>query len=145
MRTHSEGFANFHRTPGATNINGTFELNGRADLATITLAAPSGNDRDITIQLKDADGDNVIAPQSVELHVFVDAAGLDWATTGGSTGIVDNGGGAILPIVANKSFYARSTAAGVLDLRWTDTGSEVAFLGIGLPSGRVVISAALTI
>lgn len=145
-RKHSQGIKNFKLPGGAsTIIGGNLEVNGRADRAIFTLADPSGNDRDIGIQLQDALGDVVEAAQSVELHVFVDADGLDWAVTGGSTGIVDNGSGAVQTVVAKKIFAARSDATGSLEIRWTDTASEVAFLGVKLPSGRVVISDALTI
>lgn len=127
------------------SLSGTLDVDGRADGATITLAAPVGTDRDITIQLTDALGDNVTSIQSVTLYLFLDAAGAAFAVTGGSTGIVDNGAGAILAVVAKKIFAARSDATGSIELRWTDTLSEVAYLGVELPSGRVVYSGALTI
>lgn len=143
--THDQGYPNFMKDTGNWVIGGTLDVNGRADAATITLAAPSGSNRDITLQLQDALGNDVTEIQSVKIHVFADAAGADWATTGGSTGIVDNGAGSLLALVAKKIFAARSDATGALALRWTDTGSEVAFLGIELPSGRVLLSDALTI
>lgn len=142
---HPQGYDNYMLDTSRMVIGGALDVNGRADGATITLAAPSGNNRDITVQLLDALGANVTSVQSVELILFLDAAGASFAVTGGSTGIVDNGAGAILALVAKKVFTARSSATGLIELRWTDTASEVAFLGIKLPSGRVVISAALTI
>lgn len=142
---HDQGFKNFFKNTFEWIIGGALDVNGRADLADITLADPAGTDRDITVQLKDALGDNLERAESVELLVFADAAGLAFAATGGSTGIVDNGAGDLVPVVAKKVFHARSDATGLLELRWTDTASEVAFLGVRMPSGRVVISGALTI
>lgn len=143
---HTAGFKNFLKSTSQWVVGGDLDINGRADRALFVLDAPSGNDRDISVQLQDALGFDVEFVQGVELHVFVDAEGLDWAVTGGSTGIVDNGDGSILPVVAKKIFAARSTVTGGLQLRWTDTASEVVFLGIKLPSGRVVIHpVALTI
>lgn len=161
-KRHDQGFKNFMSDPNRIILSGQVDLNGLADDAVFTLAAPAGSDRDVTIQLKEGVGDdlvdqgngligtavgkpNVGYAQSVELHVFLDAAGLAYAATGGSTGIVDIGAGDLLAAVAKKVFFARSDAAGLLEVRWTDTLSEVAFLGVKLPSGRVVVSGALTI
>lgn len=146
MKKHPEGYSNWMEDSSKWHIGGAIDINGRADGAAFTVEDPSGSNRDVTIQLQDAHGVDVDFVQSVELHVFADAAGLDWAVTGGTTGIVDNGDGSILSVVAKKIFAARSTATGSIQVRWTDTVSEVAFLGVKLPSGRVVIATtALTI
>jgi hypothetical protein len=52
--------------------------------------------------------------------------------------------GALLAVVAKKYFLATSETDGDIDLTWTDTGTEVAYLGLRLPNGRVIISDALT-
>lgn len=146
-RTHKNDMRQPNRwqVDGSLIISGSLDVNGRPDGATIVLQAPVGSDRDLSVQLLDAEGVNCVGIKSCRLHVFADAAGADWATTGGTTGIVDQGAGAIQAVVAKKVFEARSDANGLIELRWTDTGSEVAFLGVELPSGRMVFSAALTI
>ncbi len=143
--THPQGWLNYFKNLRDVVLHGRVDINGRADGAIITLGTPAGNDRAVTVQLQDALGNDVEATQSVTLHVFADAEGLAWATTGGSTGIADIGAGAILVETAKLRFAARSDAASLLQLQWTDSASEVAFLGIDLPSGRTVYSAALTI
>lgn len=130
---------------GVQKIPGEFDLRGRPDGGTIALVAPSGNDRDINIQLKDANGVNCVGHHNVELTLYLDVVGLAYAVTGGTTGIVDNGAGIIVPLVAKKVFKARTDAVGAIALTWTDTASEVAFLGIEFQSGRTIFSAALTI
>lgn len=112
--------------------------------ATITVGAESTNVRAITIQLKNGYGRNINFAAEVELAVLLDAAGTDFVATGGSTGIAIGAQGKLQQIVAKKRFLARSNTSGVIALTWTDTGTEAAYLGVILPNGRQVVSAALT-
>ncbi|HTV69322.1 MAG TPA: hypothetical protein VMF90_12365 [Rhizobiaceae bacterium] len=112
--------------------------------ATITVGAENTNVRAITIQLKNGWGKNINFPAEVELVVLLDAAGADYVVTGGSTGIAIGASGKLQQIIAKKRFVARSTAAGLIALTWTDTGTEAAYLGVILPNGKQVISSALT-
>lgn len=112
--------------------------------ATIVVGAEDTNVRAITITLKDVDGNPINYREMVELVVLLDANGSDFVATGGSTGIAIGASGKLATVLAKKIFKALSTAAGVIELTWTDTGTEAAFLGVRLPNGRVVISAALT-
>lgn len=116
--------------------------------ATITVSAEgatTANTRDITIQLKDANGDDIAYQEIVDVFV-VGAANLNAIVgTGGSTGIGIGADGAILStVVAKKHFIVASEADGDIDLEWLDTGTEAAYLAVRLPSGRVVFSDALT-
>lgn len=112
--------------------------------ASITVGAENANVRAITIQLKDANGDDIDYVETVELILYLNAAMTAFAATGGSTGIAIGADGALLAVVAKKYFLATSEADGDIDLTWTDTGTEAAYLGVRLPNGRVVISDALT-
>lgn len=112
--------------------------------ATITVGAEVTNVRAITIQLKDANGNDIDYVETVQLMVFADANGTAFASTGGSTGIAIGTDGALLAVVAKKFFLATSEADGDIDLTWTDTGTEAAYLGVRLPNGRVVMSSAMT-
>lgn len=113
--------------------------------ATITVGAEVTNVRAITIQLKDANGNDIAYQEIVNIYV-VGAANLNAiVTTGGSTGIAIGTDGAILTTVtAKKHFIVASEADGDIDLTWTDTGTEVAFLALVLPTGRIIFSDALT-
>jgi hypothetical protein len=112
--------------------------------ATITVGDESANVRAITIQLKDADGKDINYVEEVDIVVFLNAARTGYVVTGGSTGIAIGTDGALQTIIAKKVFRATSEADGDIDLTWTDTGTEVAFLGVRLPNGRYVMSSALT-
>lgn len=112
--------------------------------AAITVSAENTNVRTISVQLKNANGDNISTRQALEVVVLLDANGDAFAATGGSTGIADAGAGTILATVAKKIFKAITNATGLLELSWTDTGTEAAYLGVILPNGRLVVSSALT-
>lgn len=112
--------------------------------ATITVGAEVANVRAITIQLKDAKGNDIDYVENVEIHMFANDAMTAYVTTGGSTGIAIGTDGALLALVAKKIFVATSEADGDIDLTWTDTGTEAAYLGLKLPNGRMIISGALT-
>jgi hypothetical protein len=112
--------------------------------ASIVVSAENTNVRTITIQLKDAEGRDINYVESVNIGVFLDAGRLAFVATGGSTGIAIGTDGALLAVVAKKLFAATSEADGDIDLIWTDTGTEVAYLGVQLPNGRWVMSDPLT-
>lgn len=113
--------------------------------ATVTVGNEVSNVRAITIQLRDSFGRDIDYVETVEILVFADAARTAFAATGGSTGIAIGTDGALLTVVAKKYFIATSEADGDIDLTYTDTGTEACFIGVRLPSGRIVMgSQALT-
>ena len=124
--------------------NDVVDFGGAVAGASIVVGAENTNVRAITIQLKDGQGKDLAARAVVEIAVFADANGDAFVVTGGSTGIAIGTDGALLPIVAKKLFKAVSEADGDIDLTWTDTGTEAAYLGVVLPNGKIVVSAALT-
>jgi hypothetical protein len=106
--------------------------------------ASVANQRAITIQLKDNKGNDINYVEEVDLILFLTADKLAYVVTGGSTGIAIGTDGALQTVIAKKLFRATSEADGDIDLTWTDTGTEAAFLGVKLPNGRIVMSDALT-
>ena len=110
--------------------------------ASITVGDENANARAITIQLKDANGNDINYVETVEVIMFGAADMKSFASTGGSTGIAIGTDGALLAVVAKKVFLATSEADGDIDLTWTDTGTESVALGVRLPNGRVVVTAA---
>lgn len=111
--------------------------------ATISVGDETANVRIILIQLTDANGVNIDYAEEVDVNVYLDAARVAPVVTGGSTGIADGGVGYLSTVTAKKKFVCTSDIAGLIDLDWTDTGSEVAFIGVKLPSGRFVMSGSL--
>ena len=123
---------------------GIFNNIGGAADASIVVAAEAGDARAITIQLKDAAGADLAHRAAVLIAVLLDANGDAFVVTGGSTGIAIGTDGALHTITAKKLFLAISEADGDIDLTWTDTGSEAAYLAVVLPNGKMIISTALT-
>jgi hypothetical protein len=111
--------------------------------ASITVGAESVDVRAITITLKDANGNAINYAEQVDIIMLASAAAADFAATGGSTGIAIGASGKLLTVVAKKLFKAISTTGGVIALTWTDTGTESVAVGVRLPNGRIVPSAAL--
>lgn len=145
----AEGITNIHGRRLSIGEKDSLSSNGiditqAAVDADITVGAESTNVRAITIQLKDSRGNAIDYVETVELILFLNAARTAFVVTGGSTGIEIGTDGALLALVAKKVFLATTEADGDLDLTWTDTGTEVAFLGVRLPNGRIVVSDALT-
>jgi hypothetical protein len=106
---------------------------------TISVEGASvANQRDISLTLKDDQGDAINFAGVVELMVFTTSAMTDFAATGGSTGIAAGASGKILALVAKKVFRAISTTAGVIAVIYTDTGTESCYLAVRLPNGEVV-------
>lgn len=136
----------FHAKKGNLIANGIDITRPCAD-ASITVSAEGAtvaNQRDITIQLKDSNGNDIDYVETVEIILFLNAERTAFVVTGGSTGIAIGTDGALLAVVAKKYFLATSEADGDIDLTWTDTGTEAAYLGVRLPNGRIVMSSALT-
>jgi hypothetical protein len=115
--------------------------------ADATIAVGALQATGITIQFNHPDGTPIATPQDFDLYVVtVDAGGLinGLATTGGSTGIAIGASGFIVAtVVAKKWFKCFTTKAGLFTATWTDNANEVASLAVRLPSGRLVVSAAL--
>jgi hypothetical protein len=136
------------RRPRANKLiagpNDVVDIAGGLAGASIVVGAKVTNTRPITIQLKDGQGKDIAYRGAVHIALLLDANGDAFAATGGSTGIAIGTDGALLPIVVKKHWLAISEVDGDIDLTWTDTGTEVAYLAVTLPSGKMVISTALT-
>lgn len=123
---------------------GAIDDKGAVGGATITVGNESSDVRQIAIQLTDANGADIAVRAAVHIAVLLDANGDAFVVTGGSTGIAIGTDGALLTMVAKKLFLAISEADGDIDLTWTDTGTEAAYLAVILPNGKMIISSALT-
>ena len=107
---------------------------------TITVGAEVTNVIPITIQLLDADGQDIDYVEVVE--VLVHGAALLAAADGGSTGLAIGTDGAILSTLeAKKSFLVSSEGDGDIDFTFTDTGTSAYYVSVRLPTGRIVTSA----
>jgi hypothetical protein len=123
----------------ATRVGGALRrLTSPAVHVTGTIGAESANARAISLQVRERHGDPINYIADIEVQVTLDAAGTDFAATGGSTGIAIGASGKLLAVVAKKLFRCKTNAAGVLSLTYTDTGTEACHLHVCLPNGEVV-------
>ena len=136
---------------GVTNLDsltlsGSLVVGGNAvpASAVITVGAENADVRAITIAMKDGAGNAMTTRSVLTLVVLADANGDAFAATGGSTGIAIGSAGALLTVVAKKQFTLITEADGTADLTYTDTGTAACYLGVVLPTGELVISAAMT-
>lgn len=137
---------------GYSLISGQLQTNGgKTDIthpavdAVVTVGDEAANVRQISIQLRDARGNNINRVTEVEIGVFLNNNRTAYVVTGGSTGIAIGASGALLAVVAKKRFLATSTAAGLITLTYTDTADEAGYIGVKLPNGNWVMgSQALT-
>lgn len=135
------------KVPTGQLVSKGFDITRPCVDATITVSAEGAtvaNQRNISITLKDANGAAIAYAEMVELIVFSSSAMTDFTATGGSTGIAAGASGKILALVAKKVFRAISTTAGVIEVIYTDTGTDAAYLGVRLPNGRIVAGGTLT-
>ena len=98
----------------------------------------------VTIQLKDWNGDDLAVPGTVICYLSSDSAGLDFhdATVTTETAIDTDGSLAIL--LAKIAYLVTSEADGDIGLTITDTGDDVYYLVVVLPTGKLVVSDAMT-
>lgn len=125
---------------------GSVEATGGALVAdaTIVVGAEAGDDVAITIQLKDASGDDIAVEAMVYAYLSDDSAGAGVVATAPDGGIAIGTDGDIIPIVANKVFFLRSEDDGDIDLVCTESGTDTFYLVLVLPSGKSVVSDAIT-
>ena len=98
----------------------------------------------VTIQLKDWNGDDLAVPGTVICYLSSDPTGLDFneATVTTETAIATDGSLAIL--LAKIAYLVTSEADGDIGLTITDTGEDVYYLVVVLPTGKLVVSDAMT-
>jgi len=142
MRTSIHG-RRFGLGPDDELVSNEIRLSSPAVDCSISVAASQTSPRAVTLQLKNARGENVNEATPLRLFLFLDAGMVAFAATGGSTGIAASVG-IVEAIIAKLLFQAVTNTSGAMTLSWTDTAHEVAFLGVQLPNGRIVMSPALT-
>ena len=126
---------------------GDLALGNKIADCTITVSAEgatTANTRDLTIQLKDANGANLDEAGYFEIVMFASSAMLDFVATGGTTGVAIGANGKLQAVIAKKLFRAISDTAGLWTGTYLDTGTDAGFLAVRLPNGRIVAGATVT-
>lgn len=108
--------------------------------ATVTVSDEDTNVVTITVQLKDANGADIAYVETVDVLLFGAAARTSANAVSPSTGLAIGTDGAIISTVeAHKHYVVTSESDGDIDMTWTDTGAGTTYIGVRLPSGRIVM------
>ncbi len=112
--------------------------------ATIVVGTEVPDTINVTIQFTDAAGADMATPVAVPWYYSSDAAGLDPLTVAHDGGTAIGADGALIENVANLSGLMISEADGDVDIDIIDAGTFTAYLVLVMPTGALVISAAIT-
>ncbi len=122
---------------------GSLFLNGAVSSASYTIGAEATNAILTTIQLKDAEGDNLAAVTPVLLWLSDNTDGSDVAGTAPNTSVVF-GTGHGEPLVTDKVWFALSDSSGVIAITTTETGADTWYWGIQTFRDGITVSGAMT-
>lgn len=126
--------------PNGVTIGSTVIATG----ATIAVGTEATDVINVDIDLTDADGNNVTAITAVHAYLSDAATGSGVSGTAPSGGVAEGTNGKLAETVANKVFILLSDATGNVDIDLTDTGTPTFYLVVVLPTGKVVVSDAIT-
>jgi hypothetical protein len=111
--------------------------------ATFSIGAESGGDAIVvSIQVTDANGNDINARTAVTAFLLADANGDAFNTA--SATVAAGTDGALATLVTNKAYQCITEADGDLDISITISGAATKYLAIVLPSGKMVISSVIT-
>lgn len=144
-RSQTDGQLSIHGRKLMISEAGNLVSNGKAISnpcvnATVVVPATSTSPRTLTVQLLDAEGNDIDYVCSFLIAGFSDVTRTAFTTTGGSTGLAAGTDGALLALVAKKVFLCTSEADGDWDGTHTDTGTDAIWFGVMLPNGLWVMA-----
>jgi len=119
-------------------------FNGMAADATVTVAEKDTDEWTVAIQLKDWNGDDLAVPGTVICYLSSDSAGLDFNEAAVTTETAIGTDGSLAILLAKIAYLVTSEADGDIDLTITDTGADVYYFVVVLPTGKLVVSDAIT-
>lgn len=112
--------------------------------ATITVGTEGTNAISVTVQLKDGNGDNLTAIAGFQWYLSGDSAGAGIVGTAPNSGVAAGASGKIAEVLADKAGFMLTDATGAAILTLTDSGTPTFYLVVILPTGKAVISSAIT-
>lgn len=99
--------------------------------------------KDVLATITDAAGTAMAGNQLVQLYLFTDAGPAAFLTPTSAMTMSTGPSAATCKLIVGSSaaphytMHAVSSTAGVISLRWTDTGKTATYIGAVLPGGRV--------
>lgn len=124
------------------------EINTRVHLqpatAATTPAAGSANVSNVTIQVKDGDGNNLTGPTVIDVYLSDVNTGAALSATAASGGVAAGASGTVLQtLVTGKAVRMLTNATGAAVLAITDTGKTLYFPCVSIGGLKTVVGAQL--
>jgi len=120
-----------------------FKAANHVGRASISVGAEDNDSITVSVQLQDANGNDLDTPGAVQFYLSDDADGSSLAGTAPDT-VAAGTDGLMIENVANKAGLLVSEADGDIDVAIGENGSDTWYLVIVLPDGSLVISGAIT-
>lgn len=129
-----------------TNFPGGVTVDGynSPTAATIAVGTEAANVINVTVQLVDGAGDDLDNVATVLAYLSDDSGGAGVAATAPDGGVAIGTDGNLGAIVAGKVFLLTSESDGDIDIDITESGADTFYLVVVLPSGKTVVSGAIT-
>lgn len=116
-----------------------------ADASFVIGAEAGGNEITVSIQLKDAAGDDLATAAALLAFLSDNSSGLDVSADAPSGGVAAGTDGSIVKEhTAELAFWLQSEADGDIDLVITEAGADTWYLVLVMPNGSLVVSDAIT-
>lgn len=132
-------------TASVTELNATANLAVGATISLDAEGTTAANTIRASVQLEDADGNNISGIRVVDFYISDDSGGDGLCTTAPNNNIAAGAEGTLLEeFTTDKSGRFYSNATGAFDLDISDTGTPTFYLVVVLPNGAIVVSAAIT-
>lgn len=132
---------------GATNVKNGLAIDGYQipAFAAIDVSAEDSDVVTLTIQLY-ADADGVLPLENVASVDWwlSDDSGGDGVVATAPDGGIDATTGVLTHVVADKTGFVNCDATGAIVLTVEESGTDTFYLVLKLPTGRVVVSSAIT-
>lgn len=112
--------------------------------ATITVGSEDTNAINVAVQLLDGNGDNLATAAGVQWYLSDDADGSSLTAAAPDGGAAIGTDGLLIEQTANTSGLLVTESDGAADVALTEAGAATWYLVLVLPSGRVVVSGAIT-
>jgi hypothetical protein len=112
--------------------------------ATMTVGIEAADAINVVLQLTDGNGEDMSVSSWCMFYLADDAAGDTPSAVAPTGGIVIGTDGALIEWTANLSGIAISESDGDIDITLTDTGTPTFYFVALLPTGKRVVSAAIT-
>lgn len=111
----------------------------------MAVGAEGGSDDiNVTVQLTDHNGNDLAIAGAVGFYLADDSAGLNRSTVAPDGGIAIGTDGSMSEFIANLAGSVTSETDGDIDITLIDSGTPTFYLVIVLPTGKIVVSDAIT-